>query len=179
MSQENRWRQYLFRGHSEAILRQWAMRLAKFRFCRAYGGHANDGDLLQVSYGYQDVTDLEGFFSFLGMPLITFPRQPPQPEAGVGYRGDVFSAFPSLIPGTRWIEQPGRCTMADQEIFVWCEEDRINLMIGTDYRVTESDVAAAEKVEQVLEEAPLTILDPPVDDKHCICPKHYPDFFRL
>ena len=44
------WREYLLRTHPEATLKGWAKRLLLFRFCRAYGGHAIDGDSLDVAY---------------------------------------------------------------------------------------------------------------------------------
>jgi hypothetical protein len=39
---------YLFEEHPPARLSGWAKRLTRFRFCRAYGGHANDGDTLRL-----------------------------------------------------------------------------------------------------------------------------------
>jgi hypothetical protein len=44
----DRQRLYLFEEHSPARLSAWARRLTRFRFCRAYGGHVNDGDTLRL-----------------------------------------------------------------------------------------------------------------------------------
>ena len=44
-----RWDAYLHERHSPEELRGWARSLAYFRFCRAFGGHANDGDCLRVA----------------------------------------------------------------------------------------------------------------------------------
>jgi hypothetical protein len=43
------WEEYLYRQHSREEIRRWALSLKFFRFCRAYGGHNNDGDRLSVS----------------------------------------------------------------------------------------------------------------------------------
>lgn len=52
---DDRWLRYLFESHSEATFRNWAQRLKLFRFFRAHGGHANDGDSLDVSFRYDGV----------------------------------------------------------------------------------------------------------------------------
>ena len=107
----DRWNAYLFESHSESTLRGWAQRLHLFRFCRAYGGQANDSDSLDLVYRYQSVEELREFFGGLGIELVTFDERPPQPEAGVSYSGEDFGRFPSLIPGTQWIKQPGHCSI--------------------------------------------------------------------
>jgi hypothetical protein len=173
----DRWKQYLFESHPESILRAWANRLRLFRFFRAYGGHANDGDSLDVAYRYQGVDELRMFFSYLGINLVTYDEQPPQPKAGVSYRGEEFGRFPSLIPATEWIQQPGHCLIAGQRAFVWCERGTIKISVGEQYRVTESHVQAAEAIEQLLLAISLERVDPPVDNEHYICPKYYPAYF--
>lgn len=44
----SRWEQWLYERHSRAELAEWAPTLRYFRYCRAIGGHANDGDQLVV-----------------------------------------------------------------------------------------------------------------------------------
>lgn len=173
----DRWQQYLFESHPEATLREWARHLQRFRFFRAYGGHASDSDSLEVSYAYQDTSDLLAFFAHLGVRLIVHDQPPPQSQHGIPYQGDIYSAFPSLIPGTRWIAQPKYCVVAGQQVFAWCEANKIRLSVGAGYRVAASDVAAAEVVERALKDAPLPLVEPPVDNRNCICPKFYPDYF--
>jgi hypothetical protein len=53
------WEQYLYRQHSRASLALWVPTLRFFRFCRAYGGHNNDGDRLLVALR-TDVDPLPG-----------------------------------------------------------------------------------------------------------------------
>ncbi len=62
-------------------------------------------------------------------------------------------------------------------MFAWCEVHKIKLSISSGYRVNESDVTDAEVVERVLQPVPLPLIDPPVNDEHCICPKFYPEYF--
>jgi len=148
-----------------------------FRFCRAYGGHANDGDSLAVTFPYSSFEDLMSFFVSLGIELVHYPERPTQPEPGVAYPGGVFAQYPSLIPNTRWLKQPGHCQIAGHKVFAWCHPDVIRISISSDYDVTEGDVASAQLVEKALAEAPLQHRDPPSDDEHCICPRYYPAFF--
>lgn len=169
--------QYLFRFHSEATLQAWARRLRIFRFFRAYGGHANDGDSLDAAYACRNAEDLQRFFGHLGLTLTVYAARPPQPEAGVAYSGEAFSQFPSLIPGTAWIRQPGHCEIAGKEAFIWCDGRGIKISLGADYQVTERHVEDAELIEQILVNAPLERIEPPVDNEYCICPKYYPAYF--
>jgi hypothetical protein len=173
----DRWNQYLFESHPESTLRDWAKRLHLFRFFRAYGGHANDGDSLDVAYKYSSEGELRRFLGHLGIDPVIYDEMPLQPKPGVSYSGEEFARFPSLVAATEWIEQPGHCRIAGQPAFVWCERDTIKISLGEQYRITESHVTAAEEIEKLLSSAPLELVDPPVDNAHCICPKYYPAYF--
>jgi hypothetical protein len=159
----DRWSEYLFRSHSERTIRSWARRLHFFRFFRAYGGHANDGDALVVAYRYGNSAELLAFFQFLGVELVQHTKAP---------RG-----LTSFIPGTDRIEQPGHCSVVGQAAFVWCQEGGIKISLSQLYDVTEAEVCAAEVIERFLQSAPLPRIEPPVDSENCICPKYYPDYF--
>ncbi|MDF1590101.1 MAG: hypothetical protein P1P89_01195 [Desulfobacterales bacterium] len=170
--------QYFFKAHSQAELRRWAKRLKLFRYCRAYGGHANDGDSLEVTFSYGSAQDIKNFLDFLGFELVQHATKPPQPETGVPYPGNVFALFPRLIKDTEWIEQPGHCRVGGIPVFIWCEKGKIRLSVsGGSYEVTDENVAKAEALEKVLVTAPLRVLDPPRNNKNCFCPKYYPDYF--
>lgn len=173
-----RWTQYLFEGHSEAELRAWAQRLNFFRFFRAYGGHANDADSLEVAFAYKTTAQLESFLHDLGIAIVKFDVKPPQPELGVSYRSDVFSQFPSLVNDTTWMKQPGHCKILDINAFIWCGAGKVTISIGKDYTVFEKDVIDAEKIETLLARVALERIDPPRDTKNYICPKYYPEYFN-
>ena len=53
----DRFRSYLFERHNEEEIRRWVSSLSYFRFCRAYGGHANDGDHFLAAFRYRDEAD--------------------------------------------------------------------------------------------------------------------------
>ncbi|MNR07326.1 hypothetical protein D3C85_1234420 [compost metagenome] len=173
----DQWTRYLFESHPEKTLRLWSQRLSLFRFFRAYGGHANDDDSLDVAYRYESFQELEKFLNFLGVNLIKYSEQSLQPQHGVSYKGDEFTNFPSLIAGTRWVQQPGHSIIAGQKVFIWCERGLIKISIGESYQVTEADVASAEMVEKLLFDSNLERIDPPFDTKHYICPKYHPTYF--
>ncbi|RYX97237.1 MAG: hypothetical protein EOO28_05250 [Comamonadaceae bacterium] len=174
----DRFQQYLFERNPEAQLRDWAMRLGRFRFCRACGGHANDGDSLEVVFPYRTPDELEQFLLALDIEVIRYGEKPMQPQPGKPYRGDTLQQFVSLVPDTCWIRQPGRCRIVGEDVFVWCDGKEIRISIGADYIVTEEHALAAEAVEEALADAPLCSKDPPIDSHHCICPKYYPTYFQ-
>ena len=173
----DRWRQYLFENHPESQLRAWALKLHVFRFCRAYGGHANDSDSLDAVFPYNSREELLGFCALLGIELVHYSEQPPQPEPGVSYRGDVYDQFPSLIPNTQWIRQLGHCLIAGQKAFAWCNRGEIRISIGFAQSITDDDVSSAQLIEAALARSPLQPRDPPNDNEHCICPKYYSNYF--
>jgi hypothetical protein len=66
MSVDKKWEQYLYGSHSRAELWAWARELRFFRFCRAYGGHANDGDSLRVELRHHGEQDAQQLCAALG-----------------------------------------------------------------------------------------------------------------
>jgi hypothetical protein len=172
-----RWRTYLFEVHSAQTLRAWAQRLRLFRFCRAVGGHANDGDELLLVYAYQSPSELLSFFEGLGLQLTQHSVAPPQASPGVSYSLDQAQKFPNLIPGTRWLQQPGHCKLAHQDAHAWCTGRQIQLSIAHGFDVTEADVERAERLERALRDVTLLRIDPPVARRHCVCPAYYPELF--
>jgi hypothetical protein len=172
-----RWKQYLFEAHPEATLGSWARRLRLFRFFRAYGGHANDGDSLDVAYRYGSLQELESFLSELGIPLVKYTEHPPRPEREVSYSSEELATFPSLIAGTEWVRQPGPSVISGQKVFIWCEGGLVKISVGKTYQVTEEDVVSAEAVERLLLGSRLERVDPPLDTDHYVCPKYYPTYF--
>lgn len=171
------WTRYLFEQHPESQIRNWVSRLRLFRFFRAFGGYANDGDALEVAFAYSGLDQLAINLKMLGIELHHFDTEPPQPQVGLAYPATTFAQFPSLIAGTKWIEQPGRCDIAGVEVFVWCSQSGVKIAIRDGYAVTEKNVADAELIEKMLAEMTLTRIDPPQDTRHYVCPKYYPTYF--
>lgn len=145
----DRWLQYLHRNHTQDELSEWARRLSYFRFCRAIGGHANDGDELVLALGYSGAADLDALKRALG------GSSPPSPSI-------------VQIAGIRvkFIVHPDRVLLS------LCGAD------GDPFEVTSSDVVNAERVEGALLPVIDRRLDPPINDPHCVSPGHYPDFWK-
>jgi hypothetical protein len=177
---ESTFRKYLFERHSEAEIKSWANRLNYFRYFRAYGGHANDGDSLDLAIRYSNTKEILSIFDLLGVETQVFEEQPPQPVTGKSYTGVEFECFPSLIKNTEWIKQPGWIKFADLPAFVWAYEDRVIVTAGpSGYEVNEDRVECAERIEASVNFSQIQsqIIDPPKDTRHYVSPVHYPDFF--
>jgi hypothetical protein len=143
----DQWTRYLHRDHSVLELEEWARRLSWFRFCRAVGGHANDGDQLLVALRYVDPNDLDGLWISLG--------------------GSRPSSNIIDIRGIR----VGVLQLRDRVLLSLSGAD------GDPFQVTLKDVQNAEVVEQSLSVARPRVVDPPVDDHHCVAPKFYPELW--
>ena len=173
------WTQYLYKHHSESQLRDWASRLKMFRYFRAYGGHANDGDSLDVAFRYTSVESLLSIFESIGYVPTVFKKKPDQAVAGIRYTHEEYSSYPSLIEKTEWIQQPGYCEIFGVQVFIWCGNGIVTISASPgNYQVTSEHVEAAEKLEKNLRELAFDVVDPPRDTKHYICPKYHPHLFR-
>jgi hypothetical protein len=83
---EEGWRRYLREDHGEQTLRRWARLLSIFRFCRAAGGHANDGDELSAVFRYASVPQLLDALRQLGIEPAVHATQPPSRSRGKATR---------------------------------------------------------------------------------------------
>lgn len=151
------WLDYLFYRHPRAELVAWARRLRYFRFCKAYGGHANDGDQLLAALRYTDEPDLTQLLLHLGL-------------AGAG------GAHRSLA-------SPGRVTLAGHAVFLSVRRAPVQQLefsifdLDNPYEVTARAVAAAEAVEELLVAHEVRLVDPPQPNHHCLCPAYYPELW--
>ena len=89
------------------MLDKWTKRLKFFRYERAYDGHVSDTDKLVLTAKYYGQDDLIKFLDDLQVTYECFESQPNQPEPEKSYPSAEFIKFPSLIPKTKWIKQPG------------------------------------------------------------------------
>jgi hypothetical protein len=175
-----RWTDYLYERHPSAQLGAWARELAYFRFCRAYGGHANDGDHLLVSLRVETRTDLLGTLSALAVPVRRLSADQAQPVPGVAYSAAEFSRFPAPISRFPGISQPGHVEIAGQRAHVWSNGDRLTISVADivdHYSVTDAAVASAKSIEALLVPIASHVVDPPQDDRNCVCPRYYPDLW--
>ena len=148
------WRELLFRDHPKRRLREWARSMRYFRFIRGPGGGMNDyGDRLAVVLKASSQQDIERILATLAAPGGRAP--------GSASHGGV------RVSGARVdIRESGR----NLELAITDSEQ-----VG---EVTQAVVDAARSVEAIL--APLAdkLIDPPQDDKYCVCPKYYPSFWQ-
>ncbi len=62
-----KWLAYLYRQHNRAELTEWTQAMRFFRYCRAVGGHANDGDQLLAALRCENAADLARLLAALGL----------------------------------------------------------------------------------------------------------------
>jgi hypothetical protein len=141
------WEQYLYARHSREELHAWARRLRYFRFCRAIGGHANDGDRLLLALRHDGPDDAQALCAQL--------------DAAATGRGHHLIAG---IPVFAWTyEQTVTLSMSGAA--------------GDFYSVTELDVVNAATLESLIEPLRGRIIDPPFHDEHCLAPATYPEIW--
>ena len=177
---DDRWLAYLYERHSRSVIAEWALSLRFFRYCRAHGGHANDGDRLLIALGVGDRADLERKFEGLGIPLKVLPEDEPTPVPGRSYRGDEYAKFRPRIKQYPEIQQPGHVRLSGVAAHAWVERDRLAISIANEadpYEVTEAAVSGAGRVELLIAQLAEAVIDPPEDTRHCICPKYYPELW--
>ena len=157
--QDPRWLDYLFYRHPPAELRAWGQRLRYFRFCKAIGGHANDGDNLLVALRYTDAADLGQLLTELGLPI--------------GKNDSDLNMTASL----------GRSKLAGQPVYISLRHlpvRQLEIVIFDQdnvYEVTSAAITAAETVEVLLAAHEPRIIDPPLPNFHCVCPAYYPELW--
>lgn len=176
----DRWEQYLYEQHSAEQLARWAVSLRYFRFCRAFGGHAGDGDQLRVALAVDSRDDLETILAALGIPLTILPADEPRPVAGQSYTGAEYARFRDAIGRFPDVAQPSHVRLAGEKAFAWVGSDRLTVSISDEddiWSVTDAAVEVARRVEPMIDPIAHRVIDPPGNDRHCICPTYYPDFW--
>lgn len=138
------WEHYLYERHSQEELHAWARRLRYFRFVRALGGHANDGDRLLLALRHDGPAD--------AAVLCT------QLDPSATGRGHHRIAG---IPVFLWTN--------DQTLTL-----SLSGADSDPYSVTELDVTNAATLEPLIDRVQGRIIDPPFDDKHCLAPSTHP-----
>jgi hypothetical protein len=139
--------QHLYRRHARKELSAWARRLTYFRFCRAVGGHANDGDQLSLALRYDGEADALALYVKLA--------------GGIVEPGCVQLRGVSVL----LLRQKRALTLS------------LFGADGDAYEVSELDVAHAEALEPHIVPLAARLIDPPIDSEHCISPQRYPEFF--
>lgn len=173
------WERHLYKEFSEEFLRAWVNKLKYFRFVRNSGGGFDSvPDKLLVAIKFDDEKSLRSLFESLGISYRVYDEKPPQPKLGEKYK---FGDYPYLIQGTEWIEQPSHQKINGIPVFIWASNGQLEITISGplenkfDMRLTEFE--NAKELEMLIQRYENLIVDPPRDNKLCICPKYYPEFW--
>ena len=141
--------------------------LSIFRFCRAIGGHANDGDQLVAALRYSSSDDLGALAAALGITLRRVSR--------------LRLKEVSQVPDAPSWQQPLHQSLGGVPVFLYAQRGTLEISIagaaGDPYSVTRADVDRAGIVEPLLEPVRDRVVDPPRDTDRCLCPKYYPSIF--
>jgi hypothetical protein len=178
---EARWQQHLYRTHPQAEISLWARQLTYFRFCRASGSPlTDDGDELKVALKIDSEEDLVETCSRLGVPLRRISVDALKPVPGVSYSAEEYAKFDFSIPGFPTIAQPGWTTLLRGKVYVWVGPNRLEISVTNEdsqYEVSAAAVDVASKIEELLRPLAEKLIEPPLDNRSCICPKLYPELW--
>ena len=172
---------YLFETHSKAEIARCCAGLYWFRFCRAYGGHVNDGDSLKASIKFSSEGELLHIMRLLGINLNVLPPDNPGPVPGKQYSMAEFEKFKIEIKSYPQYEQPGWQRVLGGSGFVRVEVQHINIGLsgedGDIFAVTEHDFENGQTIEKHLKPYGLSFVPPP-KGCNCICQKANPAFME-
>lgn len=168
---------YLYEINSQAEIARWCAGLRWFRFCRAYGGHANDGDSFQAAIKFSSESELLRIMQLLGIELNILPSDNPIPVPGKSYSWEEFEKFKFCIKEYPRYEQPGWQRILGFSAFVNIKAHHIHIHLsgaeGNVFLVTERDFENARAVENHLEPYELKFSHP-TKECFCICEECYP-----
>lgn len=165
----NRSTDYMFREHSPDELLAWTKRLDFFRYMRAAGGIANDGDTLLACIKVEKSTLPSSILKILGFPLLPadallIDQRPTKMDSVLMEKGLRSNILPKKF-----------LFFEGQEGFIWLS---ICGASGDRYKVTEADVTFAEEVEQKLKTLLISFEIPPYKSMACFSEKNYPEYFQ-
>jgi hypothetical protein len=178
MADDSRWLAYLYQTHPPEQMRRWVPSLRYFRFCRAFGGHAGDGDSLRAAVRATTEAQVRTVLDGLGIGVKPVPDDAPGPVPGVGYRGDAYAGFPRRMGHLAHLAQPGHVDIGAEAAFVWVRPARVEISLHDRCEVTREVVDSAVRIEPLLAPFAADVIDPPLDDPHCVCPKYHPHLWR-
>lgn len=140
---------------STDVVDRWHAELRLFRFHRAIGGHANDGDMLQAKLAFSGEAELVALFERLGRPLVVLPPDAKVPTPGERYTLDEYEALRHPLRAFPRYEAPSRTALFGVSVYVSVDEGEVGISLsgadGDPYFVTDRDVANARAIERELE----------------------------
>lgn len=159
---DGRWTEILYREHPRAELRTWARSLRYFRFVRGSGGGMDDhGDCLRLALRAPSLAEIEAILAQLGATALPpFSDRIDRPDGPIG---ESISIQIGNTPLT------GYLCFGRLELSLADQKDA--------WRVTQDTVNTALSLEPLFDDLADRLIDPPQDDRHCLCPKYYPAFW--
>ena len=171
--QEEMWYRYFYETHPRLELKEWAHRLRIFRFCRANSEQTGDRDRLMAAFRVSTREELESTCEKLGIKLEKMPETDAESAAADRFRIQPYND----------LRQPAHLKLFGLPAHVWVRSTKLIVTISDadkPFDVTPRTIKAVEGVEAKLGNLGLAsqIVDPPLNDKHCLCPKFYPEYFK-
>jgi len=167
-----KWAAWFFRTHGREELARWTASMRFFRFVRAIGGHANDGDTLEVALRFDSEGDLIALATGLGIVLREVPAVRDERRKRA-HRTREFDELPCRIDGHPRYLQPCLVELDGVQCFAWIYPGSLVLRLsgaaGDPYEVTEDDVRGALLLEARIAPFADRVLDPPSPER-CFTP---------
>jgi len=162
-----RWLAWLYRNHSYDELARWTRTLRYFRFKRALGGHANDGDLLLCALRSQNDDDVAEILTCLGIPVRPLTDEEVESDRRMN-RPNRYGARDQWLSR---IAQPGLVAIAGVSVSVWVCAEQTELSLsgasGDPFEVDELDVQNALRIEAAMTGLAGRVVLPPQPGEHC------------
>lgn len=144
---------WICENHGFDTIKKWVTSLKLFRFVRAVGGHANDGDEFVLLIEYLDIAHLKEILRFFSIELNEIPPDYNSPKPGVPYKYIEFSKFKSEIKEHPGFEQPGKVKLLNREVFIFVGNNLIKICVTNLYNpyiVTDEEFQYCMKLENYL-----------------------------
>ena len=178
---EDRWLDYLYHPYGREAVVRWAVTLPRFRFVKAYGGFAGDGDALRVAFRTGSEAEVLEVLERLGVAVVRYPVGTPQPKAGMALTPEEFAKYPSLVYAYPTLGQPGWTQVMGEAVNVWVGRDRVQLDVADPvnrWTVSDEAMRMAQRLEPIVENLAARVIEPPQESRHCVCPRYYPELFE-
>ncbi len=174
---------WLYKTHSRSEIKKWVSSLEYFYFCRAWGGHANDGDTFEIYLKYSDKEDLLSLCKELGINLNVLPPNTPEPIPGKSYSFEEFEHFKNKIKDFPEYEQPCHSRIFSCPVFIWIENGQLRILLsgakdGNNYEVMGLDYENCLKIEHKIKKLDLSF-DNSIEERiTCISRSRYPELWE-
>lgn len=164
---------YMFSSINSNTLEYAVNRLQYFRYIRAHGGHANDGDSIAMTIEINQPKEFLMFLSQIGAESISYKKLDESKFHSIDTRLalkclgllDIINAYEV---GKIWMS----LKIDDKRM--------ISLEMASGYEVTREILTIASRIEELARELNALLVDPPKykDNKRCVCPKYYNEIFE-